>query len=186
MKKITFLLFFFSVAICAIAQNTGKVNLNSAKENLTLYRQIFWDSLPKPIGWTNDYEGIFSDEEKENLNKLITDFEKQTTIEFGIVTIDTVKTSKDKFEALSLHIAKTWGIGKKGKDNGILIGLSKGYRKIRIELGNGITKIFSEQETKEIIDQDFIPEFKKENYYQGMLNGITKLMAVLRTKIKEE
>ncbi|PBJ15776.1 YgcG family protein [Flavobacterium sp. ACN6] len=140
--------------------------------------------MPSPKGWTNDYEGIFSNNEKEILNNLIRDFEKETTIE--IVTIDTVKTSKDKFEALSLHIAKTWGVGKKGKDNGILIGLSKGYRKIRIELGNGISKILSEQETKEIIDHDFIPEFKKGNYYQGILNGITKLMEVLRTKIKKE
>ncbi|AWK05963.1 hypothetical protein HYN56_17720 [Flavobacterium crocinum] len=186
MKKLPLLLFLLLASINSIGQNTENASSNSVKVNLTQYRQFFWDSLPSPVGWVNDYEGIFSDTEKFKLNNLITKFEKATTIEFGIVTIDTVKTSRDKFEALSLHIAKNWGVGKKGKDNGVLIGLSKGYRKIRIELGNGIAKKFSDQETKEIIEQDFIPEFKKGNYYQGMLNGISKLMEVLRIRMKEE
>lgn len=27
-------------------------------------RQTFWDNLPKPLNWTNDYENIFSDDEE--------------------------------------------------------------------------------------------------------------------------
>lgn len=186
MKKSVLILFLLLLTFKCIGQTSEKEKSNSVIENLTQYRQVFWDSLPQPVGWTNDYEGIFSVSEKEKLDNLIIDFEKETTIELAIVTIDTVKTSSEKFEALSLHIAKTWGIGKKGKDNGILIAFSKGYKKIRIQLGNGIEKNLSDQETKEIIEHDFIPEFKKGNYYQGMQNGITKLMEILRIKIKKE
>lgn len=186
MKKYTVLFFLLLVTIGAIGQTNKKLKTNSTKENLTEYRQIFWDSLPSPMGWTNDYEGIFSDIEKFKLNFCITKFEKETSMEIAIVTIDTIKVAREKFDDLSLHIAKTWAIGKKGKDNGIFIGFSKGYKKIRIELGDGTIKILSEKETKEIIENNFIPEFLKGNYYQGMFNGITKLMQVLRTKIKNE
>ncbi|WP_129024919.1 TPM domain-containing protein [Flavobacterium sp. YO12] len=44
----------------------------------------------------------------------------------------------------------------------------------------------SNLEIDKIIEQNFIPEFKKGNYYQGIVNGITKLMEVLRTRIKKE
>ena len=185
MKKIILFVFLLLIAINVSGQTNEKTE-STSKQNLAISRQIFWDSIPKPLGWTNDYEAIFSDAEEEKLNNLIANFEKETTIEIGIITIDTVKTSKDKFDALSLHIARTWGVGKKGKDNGILIGLSKGYRKIRIELGNGISKVISDEEAKEIINNYFIPEFKKGNYYQGMLNGITEIMERLRVKITKQ
>ncbi|MFH6936996.1 TPM domain-containing protein [Flavobacterium sp. FlaQc-30] len=186
MKEVIFTILFF-IAISATGQTFEKEQNDSLKDKaITTFREIYWNNLPSPQGWINDYERIFSDDEEKKLDNIISSFERETSIEIAIVTIDTVKTSSDKFEALSLHIAKTWGIGKKGKDNGILIGLSKGYRKIRIELGNGIAKVLTEQETKEIIDHDFIPEFKKGNYYQGIVNGITKLMEVLRTRIKRE
>jgi len=93
-----------------------------------------------------------------------------------------MKTSKDKFEDLSLHIAKTWGVGKKYKDNGILIAISKGYRQIRIQNGNGIEKIITDDETKEIIDKYFIPDFKKGKYYDGTLKGLIELIKLLKSK----
>ncbi|CAM3694426.1 TPM domain-containing protein [Flavobacterium chungbukense] len=185
MKKYTVLFFLLLVTIGATGQTNKKLKTNSTKENLTEYRQIFWNNLPKRVNWTTDYEGIFSDAEEEKLNNLISNFEKETSMEIAIVTIDTIKVAKENFDDLSLHIAKTWAVGKKGKDNGILIGFSKEYRKIRIELGDGTIKILSEKETKEIIENNFIPEFLKGSYYQGILNGTTKLMEVLRMKIKQ-
>jgi uncharacterized protein len=117
------------------------------------------------------------------LNQIITDFEKETTVEIAIVTIDTFKVSKDKFEDLSLHIARTWGVGKKEKSNGILIAISKGYRQIRIQNGDGIALILSDEETAEIIQNQFFPYFKKEDYFEGTQAGILKLIGLLRKRL---
>lgn len=81
-----------------------------------------------------------------------------------------------------MHIAQTWKIGKAEKDNGILIGISKGYRRIRIQNGNGIEKIITDEETKKIIENYFIPEFKKGEYYKGTLNGLREIINVLKSK----
>ena len=59
---------------------------------------------------------IYFQMKKTKLNQIISDFEKETTIEIAIVTIDTSKVSKDKFEDLSLYIARTWVVGKKKKN----------------------------------------------------------------------
>ncbi len=113
------------------------------------------------------------------MNDLITKFEKETSAEIAIVTLDSLRATSANFDDLSLRIAKKWGIGKAGKDNGIVIAISKHYRKIRVQNGNGIEKLISDDETKFIIDNYFIPEFKNENYYSGTLNSITELMKKL-------
>jgi uncharacterized protein len=65
---------------------------------------------------------------------------------------------------------------KKNKNNGIVIGLSKGHRTIRISNGYGIEPILSDKETKKIIDEIIIPEFKNERYYEGIRKGILKII----------
>jgi len=158
----------------------------SAYTKLQAYRQIFWDSLPKPTSWTNDYEGLFSDAEEQKLDSVISAFETETTTQFCIVTLDTLYTSKEKFDDLALHIAKTWGIGQRDKNNGVTICISKGHRRIRICNGYGIEKILSDEETKIIVDKYFISKFKEGEYFQGTLDGLVALVETLRQKLNSK
>jgi uncharacterized protein len=177
------ILFFLFLAINLNAQNEDVHKKDSLKaKSVELYREVFWSNLPMPLHWTNDYENLYTDIEKTRLDSIITKFERETSMEIGIVTIDTIKTSKEKFDDLSLHIAQKWGVGKKGKDNGILIAISKGYRRIRIQTGNGTEKIISDEETENIIYEYFIPAFRKDEYYKGTLNGVLEIMRLLKSK----
>ena len=158
----------------------------SSYTRLQVYRQIFWDSLPKPTSWTNDYEGLFSDHEKQKLDSIISAFEKETTTQFCIVTLDTIYTSKEKFDDLALHISKVWSVGQKDKNNGVTICISKGHRRIRICNGYGIEKILSDKETKGILDKYIIPKFKEGEYFQGTLDGLVVLVDTLRQKLNSK
>jgi len=130
----------------------------------------------KPLGWVSDYEHIFTEEQVLMLDSMISKFEKETTNEIAIVTIDSSWTTKESFDSLTLAIARNWGIGKKGKNNGVLIGISIGLRKIRIQNGYGIEAKLSDAETKKIIDEVMVPEFKNGNYFEGTKNGLLALM----------
>ena len=138
-------------------------------------QENYWDKLPEPIGFVNDFENILTKNEEKELNKLITDYEEKTTVEIAIVTIPSSATSEEKFNDLSLYIAKSWGVGKKIKNNGILIAISDGYSKIRIQTGKGTEQILSDQTTKEIIEKCMISHFKKGNYFQGVFSGINEI-----------
>ena len=178
--QILILFFAFSTK----AQNSDTLKTESKKSvSIEFYRQVFWDNLPKPHNWTNDYENLFSAKEETELNQIISDFEKETTVEIAIVTIDTFKVSSEKFNDLSLHIARTWGVGKKEKSNGILIAISRGYRQIRIQNGDGISLVLSDDETAEVIQNQFFPYFKKEEYFEGTKAGILKLIELLRKRL---
>ena len=174
--------FLVGIVLSGNAQ-TNRLKTDSANiVSLQIYRQHFWDSLPKPKGVVNDYEELYSLDEKHTLDSIIKRFKRDTGIEIAIVTIDTNCVSMDNFENLTLHIGNTWGVGQKGKDNGILIAISKGYHRMRIENGYGIEKLISDKETHDIIYAEFIPYFKNGKYYDGTRNGLLKLIELLNKK----
>jgi uncharacterized protein len=134
----------------------------------------------KAFSWISYYEHIFSDDQISELDSIISKFEKETTNEIAIVTIESSWTTKESFDSLTLAIAKKWGVGKKDKNNGILIGISTGLRKIRINNGYGIEAKLTDAETKKVIDDIILPQFKKGNYFEGTKNGLLALMQKVR------
>jgi len=154
------------------------------QEQISTYRLTFWDSLPKQNGRINDYEGLYENEEELALDSLIRIFKSETGIEIVILTLDTIHSDKDNFDQLTLRIANNWVVREKGKYNGILIGISRGHRKIRINNGKGIEELISDAETKTIIYNYFIPYFKTEQYYDGTFTGLTELIKHLKRKLK--
>ena len=134
----------------------------------------------RPIGWVNDFEFILTPQEEQKLDSILTRFENETSVELAVITIDTSWVAKSSFDSLVLVFHNSWGVGKKDKNNGIVIGISKGYRKIRITNGYGIEPILSDNETKKIMDELILPEFKKDLFYEGLRKGILKISEKVR------
>lgn len=132
------------------------------------------------LGWTSDFEHIFTSGQIVELDSIISRFEMETQNEIAIVTIDSSSTTKEAFDNLILTIANKWGVGKKGLNNGITIGISKGLRKIRICNGYGIEEKFTDADTKKVMDDIMIPEFKKGEYFVGTKNGLLALIEKIR------
>lgn len=134
----------------------------------------------RPVGWTNDFENIFSAKQIFELDSIISKFQTETTIEIAIVTLDGSWTSTEKFDRLILTIHNDWGVGKKNINNGIVIGMSTGLKRIRISNGFGIEKKLSDSATKEIIDHVIIPAFKQAEFFKGTKEGLLALMEKIR------
>lgn len=123
------------------------------------------------IGYVNDFDDVFSLEEENNLEKLFTDYDNETTNEIGVVTVNSIKPFKDIIEfndALLLN----WRFGKDDKFNGLIILINKPARSLSIRFGTGIQGKLSDAETQLIIDNVITPEFKKGDFYGGILKGI--------------
>jgi uncharacterized protein len=173
-----------TVTLTASCKVKTKEDNSNGTDKVQSYRQSLWDSLPKPVGNVNDYEDIYSDREEKVLDSLILDFENKTTIQIAVITIDTPMTTIDSLDALTLHFGKVWGVGQKGKDNGVVIGISKAYKKMRIQNGIGIEKVLTDDETKQIIDRAFIPSFRDAEYFEGTYKGLVELMDILGQRYK--
>ena len=183
-KRILLLLSCMVCSLYSLAQEPEPITqiTDSSTHKLHKLRKQFWDSLPKPIGWTNDLENIYSPAEEMILDSIISVFEKETSIEISIVTLDSTLTSVELFNDLALHIARTWGIGKKDKDNGILICISTGHRRIRISNGYGIEQMLTDEETNSLLNRYILPKFKRTQFFQGTYDGLIALTKKLRDK----
>lgn len=134
----------------------------------------------KALGWTSDFENSFTSNQIIELDSIISSFENETTNEIAVVTIESSSTTKDEFDNLILTILNNWGVGKKGINNGIVIGISTGLRQIRISNGYGIEAKLSDAETKKIIDDMILPEFRNGKFFEGIKSGLLALMQKIR------
>lgn len=178
--SIIFIYFFFSVIFpkhigVPLAKYISKETLTDYKHNRQKQTD-FITKFPKQIGFVNDFEQIFTDEQRQSLELKLKEYEKNTTREFVIITIDSITpyTSIQKFAS---DLSNEWGVGKKETNNGLSIVFSKNLRKIRISTGKGTEKILTDEVCKNIIDQTIIPELKNGNYYSGIEKGITEIIA---------
>jgi uncharacterized protein len=137
-------------------------------------------ALPNPVGYVNDFEQLFTVAEKQTLDCIIREHEKITGNEIAIVTLKSGQLGKCNLDDFSLALARKWGIGKKEKNNGVLIAFCTGTRKIRIQNGYGIEKIISDEETKSIIDNAMVPLFREKKYYEGTLKTLLAIIEKIK------
>ncbi len=93
----------------------------------------------QPQGYINDYAGVIADGTRSTLEEYCTRVEKQTGAQIAVVTIDTL--AGEPLEDVANDIFRKWGIGKKGKDEGILLLLVTRDRRMRLEVGYGLEPV---------------------------------------------
>ncbi len=138
--------------------------------------------LPKATAWVNDYVSLYLPAQRSILDSIITRHEQQFSNEIAVVTIDEAMLGSCKLEEYTLRLARAWGVGKKIKNNGILIGIVPALREIRIENGYGIEKILTNDETKQIIDSVMVPHFSNAHFYEGTRQGLFAIFKKISPK----
>ena len=132
---------------------------------------------PSPPKLVNDLAGILTTEESSLLERKLIDYNDSTSTQIAIVTI----TDLGSYEVAdySFQLAQQWGIGQKGKNNGILILVAKQQHKTFIATGYGVEEKLPDAICKRIVSQTINPNFKQGNFYQGLDEGTTAMFKAL-------
>ena len=125
--------------------------------------------MAEAAGYVNDFAHVISSDQAQQIENLLSDLEQKTGAEVAVVTVDTVEGGD--VDGAAVDLFKAWGIGKKGKDNGVLILAAIGDRKGRIEVGYGLESLITDGQAGSILRQDIYPFFKQKDYGQGLANG---------------
>lgn len=133
-----------------------------------------------------DHERIFTAKEIQQLDSIVEHCWKKGIAEIAIVTVDERHTGKENFDNYVRKNLTSYALGEYGKNNGIVIALSKKARQIRIENGYGIHKVLSNERTEKIIEEHFIPKFREGKYFDGTLNGLNAIIGDLEKVMAEE
>ncbi len=130
--------------------------------------------------WVTDMAGILSNDTETQLNQKIAQLERKNGIEIAVVTVPETAPAASPKE-FTTKLFNYWGIGKKGKDNGVLLLISKGDRRVEIETGYGIEAILPDAKIGNIIKTQITPQFKKGDFNGGTVAGTKALVVALET-----
>jgi uncharacterized protein len=138
---------------------------------------VFAESVSKPQGYVLDNANIISNEAKSFLENLTIELEQKTSAELAVVVVNSL--DGESIEMYAVKLFEKWGIGKKGKDNGILLLVSLNDRRVRIEVGYGLEGVINDGKAGEIIRNNIIPYFKQGDFSGGVLSGTLSIVKIL-------
>ncbi len=171
-------LFFICQLFIAANSNGQSPSLQNASlksENSSAASSAVFN-IPDPVGFVSDFENLFTKSEIQTLDSMIMDFNKKSSIQIVVLTIDTLMIQGNQMNDFSRQTFKSWGLQVTGGQNGILISLSKAYRNLRIETGSGVEQVLSDVDKKTIIQTAFIPSLSDNKYYKATYDGLVAIV----------
>ena len=129
----------------------------------------FAQQFPAFRGHVNDFADLIPQDIENSLTALLTELEQKTTAEIAVVTMKTI--GDYDIRDYAIRLTEAWKIGKKGKDNGLLILLamdSAQGRRIDVETGYGLEGILPDGKVGRILDDYAISLLKAGRYGEGL------------------
>ena len=134
--------------------------------------------IPFLAGHVNDTAGIISPETVTRLEALLKEHEDSTSNQVVVLTISDLEG--EEIEQFSIKVVESWKLGRKGKDNGVLLLISRDDRKVRIEVGRGLEGDLPDITCGAIIRKEIVPRFKEGDYDGGVVAGVTAILGAIQ------
>ena len=131
-----------------------------------------------------DYAHILSNQEVQALSQKLIRYKDTTSTQIVIATIESL--NGNDIAMLATEKAHEWGVGQKGKDNGVFILIAPNERKIHIATGYGVEHLLTDYLSKQIIDDIITPNFKKQQYYNGLNQATDVIIKILAGEYKAD
>lgn len=124
-------------------------------------------------------DGIIQPQDVQQINRLLQTVEDSLGIEVAVVAVESIGDNDARMFATDLF--QHWGLGKKDKDNGLLIQLvtEPTQRSVVFETGYGIEGVLPDAITYRLQQKYMIPDLKAGNYSEGMLKGVAAVKEYL-------
>jgi uncharacterized protein len=142
------------------------------------------DFPAKPNTLVNDYTGTLTSGEIQQLEQKLVAFDDSTSIQVVVVILKSV--GEYDINEYAMALGRNWGVGTKGKDNGVVVLVALGDRKIAIQTGYGVEGVLPDMYTRRIIDNDIKPYFKAGNYFKGLDAGTDAIISVTKGEYKND
>lgn len=133
---------------------------------------------PNATSYVHDAAGVLPADVNRQLDSELRGFDKTTSTQIVVAIFKSLEG--ESLEDLSLKLAETWKIGRKGNDNGVLFSVFLNDRKMRIETGYGLEGVLTDYVSQQIIREVVAPHFKVGNAAEGVVAGAQAIMRATR------
>lgn len=124
---------------------------------------------PTSYKYANDYVDILNENELETILSLGKELEDKTGAQSIVVIISS--TNDIPIETYSINLFRSWGVGEKSKDNGLLMLVAINDRNWKIEVGRGLEGAIPDALSNRVMESLAKVDFKDGNYGSGIVNS---------------
>jgi uncharacterized protein len=139
-------------------------------------------SIPNPRTrdgtWVTDMPRALRADTVARLNSSLGDLERTHGAEMAVAVISSLDGRS--VEEAAVKLFELWGIGKKTRDNGLLLLWSTNDRRVRVEVGYGLEGTLPDGKVGAILDTYLIPKFKAGDFDEGLIDGVDALVRAVR------
>lgn len=141
----------------------------------------------QPQGYVSDFAGVLDPAARQDLERYCALVERKTGVQMALVTVDTL--GDEPIEDFANTLFVRWGIGKKGKDEGLLLLLVIGDRHSRLEVGRGLEPYITDG-TAGVLLREMRPALRQGRYAEALGTAAhslaQRLAAVKGVSIEED
>ncbi len=140
-----------------------------------LFASRCW-ALPVPplTGRVNDRAELLSRAAEQQINQQLIAYEKTTGHQLAVLTIPTL--DGDPIEDFSIRVVEAWKLGKKGKDDGVLVLVVSKDHKMRIEVGYGLEGELTDANAGQMVRDVMAPRFRRGDYEGGITAAVNAII----------
>jgi uncharacterized protein len=134
-------------------------------------------NVPKQTDYVTDTAGKMSAAELADLDNRLGDYERKTGNQIFVLV--TASLEGETIEDVGYQLIQTWRPGQKGKDNGVVLIIATGERRIRIETGKGVGGDLTDLQSNDIIRRRIAPLMRENRVHDAILAGIDGIAEAL-------
>lgn len=147
------------------------------------FAQTATSPVPLPVPFTPivDNANVIDANTRQRLETIFKNLRDRADIEFAVLTVPTTG-DQDIFD-FSLAVARGWGIGPKGGDKaGFLLVVAINDRKYFTQVSDHLEADLTDGVVGQIQRERLVPQFRRQNYSQGIYDTIQAYVATLAAK----
>jgi uncharacterized protein len=145
--------------------------------SLVLSNVVAVTDVPNPRTsnrWVSDSANIIDADAEAKIEAIAQRLYDGRTIELAVVTVD---DTRDTPKAFATALFAHWGIGNAQTNNGVLVLMVMGKRRLEIETGTGIEAALPASWLSDMQARDMVPKFKSRDFGGGLLAGVEAINA---------
>lgn len=173
MKKFSFTLLLFFISIVSFAQQRQGFSMDQVIK-----------IAPNPPKLVNDFANILTADQQQALERKLTLFSDSTSNEITLVIVPYLDGMDPADAAIAL--GRTWGVGGKKNNNGVVVLISVEDRKLNISPGYGLEKSLPDITCQQIIKNIIVPNFRGKDYYRGIEEGTNAIVQATKGEFKAD
>jgi len=134
-------------------------------------------AFPAPTGYVNDFAHVLDPASQATLDRRLAAYDQATGNQIAIAIFQDLGGAP--IDDFSARLEEAWKVGRRGKDNGVLVVVALRERAVRIEVGYGLEPKITDADAGAIIRDDIAPAFRAGRYADGLGAAVDALQRLI-------